>query len=81
MGTVHDHSGSENGGWAPALVRAVALLAVAFVGFVIVPDRLIAFLATRLVPRDRDFWVTLYVIAFFIAASWLFVRLQRGRAQ
>ncbi len=65
--------------WVPALVRAAIVLVLCWIGFLFVPNRLLAFLTTRVTPHARDALVTLWVIAFFIAMSWLFVALQKGR--
>lgn len=67
--------------WRRASTIAAALLVVGVVGFVVVPDRLLAFLSTRTAPRTRDALVVLYVVVFLIAISWLFVRVQRGEAE
>jgi len=67
--------------WRRSSAIAAVLLVVAVVGFVVVPDRLLAFLSTRTGPRTRDALVVLYVVVFFIALSWLFVRVQREEAE
>ena len=57
------------------------LLVVSFVGFVIVPNKLLAYLPLHGVdPHPRDAIVAAWVAAWFIATSVLFVRLQRQRA-
>jgi hypothetical protein len=71
--------GARNDGWGGALVRAALVLIASFVGLVIVPDRLLSYLATRAVPRTRDGLVVLWVVVFFIALSYGFVTLQRDR--
>lgn len=71
--------GARNDGWAGALARAAIVLIASFVGFVIVPDRLVSYLATRVVPRTRDGLVVLWVVVFFLALSYGFVALQRKR--
>ena len=73
--------GARNDGWGDALVRAVVVLVLSFLGFVIVPDRLLTYLATRAVPRTRDGLVVLWVVVFFVAMSYGFVALQRKRAR
>jgi hypothetical protein len=78
-------SGGNAGGsaatdeWVPALAKAAIFLALSWIGFLFVPNRLLAFLTTRVTPHARDALVTLWVTAFFIAMSWLFVALQKGR--
>jgi hypothetical protein len=76
----HD-TGPATERWRRASAMAAALLVVGVVGFVVVPDRLLAFLSTRTAPRTRDALVVLYVVVFFIAFSWLFVRVQRREAE
>ncbi len=61
------------------MVKAAIVLALSWIGFLFVPNRLLAFLTTRVTPHARDALVTLWVIAFFIGLSWLFVTLQTGR--
>ena len=75
----HD-TGSATERWGRSSAIGAALLVVAVVGFVVVPDRLLAFLSTRTAPRTRDALVVLYVVVFFIAISWVFVRVQHGEA-
>lgn len=65
--------------WPDAAWRSALLLSVCFVGFLVIPDRLVVALSTRVAPRVRDALVSAWVIAFFVAASVLFVRMQRGR--
>ena len=66
----------SRGGWGTGLARSSLLLILSFVGFVLVPDRLVGYLSLHVVPRTRDALVLLWVIAFFVFMSWLFVRLQ-----
>jgi Kef-type K+ transport system membrane component KefB len=65
--------------WVPDLIKAAIVLALSWIGFLFVPNRLLAFLTTRVTPHARDALVTLWVIAFFIGLSWLFVTLQKVR--
>jgi len=65
--------------WVPALIKAAIVLALSWIGFLFIPNRLLAFLTTRVTPHARDALVTLWVIAFFIALSWLFVTFQKER--
>jgi hypothetical protein len=74
-------TGSATERWGRSSAIAAAVLVVAVVGFVVVPDRLLAFLSTRTAPRTRDALLVLYVVVFFIAISWLFVRVQREEAE
>jgi len=65
--------------WPVASVRAAIILVSSVALFMIVPDRLLAFLSTRIVPGWRDFLMLLYWGAAFVFGCWLFVRLQRER--
>jgi hypothetical protein len=73
--------GARDDGWGGALARAAIVLIASFLGFVIVPDRLLNYLATRAVPRTRDGLVVLWVVVFFVAMSYGFVAVQRKRAR
>ena len=77
---------SEGGGswtshdsWMSAGLKAGAILLLAWIGFLFVPNRFLAYLATRVTPNVRDGLVTGWVAVFFVFLSWLFVRLQRPR--
>jgi hypothetical protein len=63
--------------WGVASIRAGIILALSLLLFVIVPDRLLGYLATRIVPGWRDCLMLLYWAAAFVVGCWLFVRLQR----
>jgi hypothetical protein len=65
--------------WPVASARAVVVLVASVVLFVLVPDRLLTYLSTRIVPGWRDFFMLLYWGAAFVVGCWLFVRVQRGR--
>ena len=65
--------------WGEGLVRAAVLLVVSVVVFLVVPDRLIAWLSLHVAPRLRDLLVTLWTVAAFVGVAYLFVRLQRDR--
>ena len=62
--------------WLPA---TAVILALAYLGFLVVPNRLVAFLATRVGPNVRDGLVTAWVTLFFVALSGVFVAIQRRR--
>jgi membrane-bound metal-dependent hydrolase YbcI (DUF457 family) len=62
--------------WGRALLCGAVVLILAIVGFGVVPDRMITYLSTRVTPIARDLLVTLWVVAFFIFLTWLYVRLQ-----
>jgi hypothetical protein len=65
--------------WRDATLRAGLILLLSLVGFMIVPDRLLAFLATRVEPTLRDALLVLWNVVFFVALAKVFVPLQ-GRA-
>jgi hypothetical protein len=65
--------------WPAASVRAMVVLVASVILFVLVPDRLLAYLSTRIVPGWRDFLMLLYWGAAFVVGCWVFVRLQRRR--
>ena len=62
--------------WGSAIARAAILLVVAVVLFVIVPDRLLAYLSLHLVPLWRDLAMLAYTAAAFVVGCAVFVRLQ-----
>jgi hypothetical protein len=78
-GTRRDEPGRGAERWPAAWLRAAIILVLAVAGFMIVPDRLLVYLSTRVTPHARDALVTLWTVAFFIALSWIFVALQRRR--
>jgi hypothetical protein len=65
--------------WGRGLLKAALVLILAWGGFLFIPNKLIAYLTTRVTPHARDLLVTLWVLVFFVALSWLFVILQEGR--
>lgn len=65
--------------WAGAGARALLVLVLSWLAFLLVPDRLMVFLTTRVAPRTRDALVTLWVVVSFVVLSWVFVALQRER--
>lgn len=66
-------------GWLSAAWKAAAVLIAAVVGFMVVPDRIVAYLSPRVAPRTRDAIVLLWSIVWFVALSFAFVTLQRRR--
>jgi hypothetical protein len=66
--------------WTAASVRAGLVLVVSVLLLAVVPDRLLAYLATRIVPAWRDFLMLLYWAAAFVIGCWVFVRVQRDRS-
>ena len=65
------------GGWRSAALSAIAILAIAFVGFMIVPDRLLTFLSRHVAPRTRDTLVASWWLVFFVAMCVIFTAVQR----
>jgi predicted membrane metal-binding protein len=65
--------------WWRAIVAAGAMIVLSFVAFVFVPNTLLGYLSTRLVPTWRDLLVVLYWMAAFVGCCWTFVYLQRVR--
>lgn len=63
-------------GWGSAAWKAALILILSFVGFILVPNRLVASLSVT--PRARDALLLAWVVVFFLALSWFFVVLQRG---
>jgi hypothetical protein len=63
--------------WSVASIRAAGILVASLLLFVLIPDRLLAFLATRIVPWWRDLLMLLYWGVAFVIGCWVFVRLQR----
>jgi hypothetical protein len=68
-------------GWGRALAKTVVLFVVSFVGFVVVPNKLLAYLPLHgVAPRPRDAIVAAWTVIWFVITSVVFVRLQRRRA-
>jgi len=67
------------GTWGAALGKAAAQLIACYALLLYVPNRLLAFLATRVTPNVRDAIVLAWEVVFFLVLAWLFVALQRGR--
>lgn len=72
--------GTGTEGWLPAAWRAAAVLIAAVVGFMVVPDRVVAYLSLHVAPRTRDAVVLLWSVFWFVALSFAFVLLQRKRS-
>lgn len=68
-------------GWGTALSKSAAILVASFVGFVVVPNQLLAYLPLHgVAPRPRDAIVAAWAAIWFVATSVVFVRFQRRRA-
>jgi hypothetical protein len=68
-----------DGSWGVASVKAVAMIAISFLVFVLVPNSLLGYLTTRMTPTGRDLVVAAWWLAAFVVACWIFVRMQRRR--
>jgi hypothetical protein len=64
-------------GWGQAALRAVVVLILSDVFLLLIPNRLLAYLTTRVGPNVRDAVVTGWVTVFFIGLSWVLLALQR----
>lgn len=64
-------------GWSGAASRAALILAASAVGFLVIPDRAMAFLTTRLAPGTRDVLVSLWVVVCFVLLCWAVLVVQR----
>jgi len=68
--------------WSRVLPKAAATLVASFIGFVSVPNELLAYLPLHgVAPRLRDTIVAIWVAVWFVSMCVLFVRLQGRRAQ
>jgi hypothetical protein len=67
--------------WLRAIRLSMIMLIVCYVTFLLVPNDLMTYLSRHTTPQRRDLLVTLWWAAAFVAASSLFVRLQRKRGQ
>jgi hypothetical protein len=65
--------------WGRGIVRATIALVVSIILFVVLPDRLLAYLSLHLVPFWRDVLMLGYVAIAFVAGCFVFMRLQRVR--
>lgn len=66
--------------WGSAIVRAAVVIVMALALFVLVPDRLLAYISLHIVPFWRDVLMLCYVGVAFVLACWIFMRIQRVRA-
>lgn len=65
--------------WLRAIRLSVIMLVVCYVTFLLVPNNLLTYLSRHTTPQRRDLLVTLWWAVAFVAACWLFLRLQRKR--
>jgi hypothetical protein len=81
-GRIADGNGSStpgDGGWPVAVLKSVVILVLSLGLLVLVPNRLLGYLATRVGPNVRDGIVTASVAVFFVALAWAFTALQGPR--
>ncbi|MGZ6543768.1 MAG: hypothetical protein ACXVEI_00475 [Actinomycetota bacterium] len=67
--------------WLRAVVLAAIMLTACYFLFMYVPNNLLSYLSLHTAPRNRDLLVTLWWVVAFVFACWLFVWLQRTRAE
>lgn len=66
-------------GWTRALAKSLLIIGVSALGFLVVPDILARELSEVATPAVGDAVVLGWTLACMFAASWLLVRVQRGR--
>jgi len=64
--------------WGRAVGLSAIMILASYLVFILIPNNLLGYLATRTVPFTRDLLVTLWWMAGFVFCCWLFVRLQRS---
>lgn len=72
---------SPAAGWPASIVKAAVMLLVCYLVFVLAPNDLLGYLSKHVEPRVRDLLVAGWWAVAFVAACWLFVRLQRVRTR
>lgn len=65
--------------WWAAAAKGAVVLAAAFLGFALVPDRLADYLSARVSPTVRDVLLVLWWAYTFAVVTVLVVALQRAR--
>ena len=65
--------------WLRALIVLAFMVVLTFVTLVLVPNTLLGYLTTRVVPTWRDLIVVTWWVLAFIGCTVVFVRLQRRR--
>jgi len=60
------------------MVGAAIMIVVSYLAFVLVPNSLLGYLSTRVVPTWRDLIVVAWWALAFLGCCALFMRLQRG---
>ena len=80
MATRNGAGGSNGMTWWVAVLRGVAILIVAALLYVAIPNQLLGYLALHIVPLWRDVLMVVYWGVAFGLGCWLFLRLQGRRA-
>jgi hypothetical protein len=71
-------SRAKEGRWPHALTRAILLITISIVGFLVVPDLLARQLSIVASATVRDAAVLTWFIGCIVATSWVLVRVQRS---
>jgi hypothetical protein len=67
--------------WGGDSIRAVVMVMLSYLAFVLIPNTLLGYLTTRMTPVGRDLVVTGFWTLAFLIVCVVFVRLQqRGKA-
>ena len=75
-----EHAGTPAAtSWGRAALAALAMVAVSFFVFVLIPNTLLGYLTTRMTPAGRDLVVAGCWAFGFVLACLIFVRLQPRR--
>ncbi len=69
-------SASDREGWGTAIAKGVGMFLACVVLLVILPDRLVTYLAIRTSPTRRDLAVVAVWMVSFVICCWLFVKIQ-----
>jgi hypothetical protein len=64
--------------WGAAILGAAGMLLLSFLLFVLIPNSLMGYLATRMTPNGRDLVVVAWWALAFPVSCVVFIRLQRG---
>jgi hypothetical protein len=75
----HLDGGPAAESWWSAAVRAAVIVVLSVVGFLLVPDRIVTYMSEHARPGVRDLATLAWVLAWFVALSWLVTGLQRRR--
>lgn len=67
--------------WGRALAKALAMLVVSVLAFMVVPDLLAGWLSAPTSTVVRDLAVIAWTSATLVGACWLLLRIQRSRTE